>query len=118
MRNDGSSPTFVNTTVHANAASSGAGLYGVFATATLTNSIVWGNDGAEITDAFGASTTASRSIIDGGWPGAGNLADDPQFVGPADLRLQPASPARDAADTDSAAKFADDMAVAARELGF
>lgn len=62
--------------------------------ATVINSIFWGNLPNEIEGAV----TVSHSDVQGGFPGTGNIDQDPQFVdmGAFDLRLAPCSPARDA----------------------
>ncbi|MCO6480806.1 MAG: right-handed parallel beta-helix repeat-containing protein, partial [Phaeodactylibacter sp.] len=62
--------------------------------ANLTNCILWNNTQEIITD--NPSTTAAYSIIQGGYPGPGNIDIDPLFVSPTDLRLQACSPAIDA----------------------
>jgi hypothetical protein len=64
---------------------------------TLTNCILWANPPVPIDESGNAVTTATYSDIQWGFPGAGNIDANPQFVGPvADLRLQPGSPCIDA----------------------
>lgn len=101
IHNDGSTTSWINTVVAGNTGASGAGVYSVFANTTMTNSILWGNSGAAIEDAFGGSTNVTHSVVEGGWPGVGNLVSDPLFEGAADFRLQAQSPARDLADSGS-----------------
>jgi len=62
----------------------------------VTNSILWDNDW-EIVNAGTAATTATFSIVQGGYSGTGNLSSSPLFVdaGNGDLRLQSGSPAVD-----------------------
>jgi hypothetical protein len=70
----------------------------------LVNAIVWDSAPAP----FVGSIDVSYSAVEGGWPGAGNITTDPQFVDPLgldglagteddDLRLWPDSPAVNAA---------------------
>ena len=72
----------------------------------VANSIVWGNDGAQV----GGNITATYSCIQDGWPGTGNTSSDPLFADPNgpdndsgtlednDYRLASGSPCVDAAD--------------------
>ena len=65
-------------------------------TATVSNSIIWGNSGAAILD--GGQTTATFSDITGAPVGTGNIDVDPIFAAPlaGDFTLMPLSPAIDA----------------------
>lgn len=65
----------------------------------VRNSIVWQNPGTPIQAAAG-TLEIEWSNVEGGFPGIGNIAVDPQFVDPAqgDYRLQPSSPMVDAGD--------------------
>ncbi len=78
----GSHPVFANCTIVNNSATSGHG-GGLFidlnATATFTNTIFWGNGPDEIEIGAG-SVNISYSDILGGWPGIGNIDDDPLFM--------------------------------------
>jgi parallel beta-helix repeat protein len=47
-------------------------------TATVVNSIVWGNGSALNLDAL-STVTVTYSDVEGGWPGEGNIDDDPLF---------------------------------------
>jgi hypothetical protein len=62
---------------------------------SVANSILWANSGAEL----GGSSWAVYSCIEGGAPGAGNIADDPQFTNLAlnDVTLALGSPCIDGA---------------------
>ncbi|MBM4459004.1 MAG: hypothetical protein FJ011_14795 [Chloroflexi bacterium] len=108
------SPWIVNATFGWNRASSqGGALYNVYAaTPTVRNSILWGNyapDGDAIYLDGSSFISVAYSLVDGGWPGAGNLDADPLFMdadgadnlyGTADddLRLRRDSPALDIGD--------------------
>jgi len=80
---------------------------------TLENCILWNNT-ASVSDPqiFGATTIATYSCVEGGWPGTGNISTDPLFVDPDgvdntvgtdddDLRLQSGSGCIDAGDNDA-----------------
>lgn len=109
---------------------------------SIVNSIFWGNTAPEIPDIFGmdlTTTSVRHSMIEGGYPGEGNLASDPLFVdvdGPDDQpgtpddapRPGPGSPAIDAgdrtalaeaytADLDGRARAVDDPATADTGIG-
>jgi hypothetical protein len=71
-------------------------------TLEVKNSIVWGNDGGQIMTSY-APALVTNSLVQGGYPGTGNLDSDPLFVSPipnsnapatgGDYRLQVNSPA-------------------------
>ncbi|MES2647048.1 MAG: choice-of-anchor Q domain-containing protein [Bacteroidota bacterium] len=77
----------------------------------ITNSIIWGNSGS-ITRNL---ATVTNSIVQGGYPGAANLDQDPLFVGqPAivfgatgNLHLTPCSPAIDAGNDAATTSMTD-----------
>ncbi len=54
------------------------GMYNTGGLAGVTNSILWRNTDSQI----GGPATVSCSGIEGGWPGEGNIDDDPLFVYP------------------------------------
>ncbi|MCB0577756.1 MAG: hypothetical protein KDD10_00400, partial [Phaeodactylibacter sp.] len=93
-------PTLTNCTFFGNTASLGGAIAANLRSTNniLTNCILWGNGGE--TANFDGQTTISYSIVQGGYPGTGNLNVDPLFVDPAagDFQLQPCSPAIDAGD--------------------
>ncbi|MEM1451323.1 MAG: right-handed parallel beta-helix repeat-containing protein [Planctomycetota bacterium] len=96
---NGSQGAFVGCTIVDNeAAIRGGGIFVSGGPVTITNCIVFGNiapfTGTQI---FGNAPT-SHSIVEGGYPGAGNLDVDPMFVDRVngDLRLASGSPAIDA----------------------
>jgi hypothetical protein len=64
---------------------------------TIFNGILWGNVPDQIAD-IAQNTTVKFSDVEGGWPGTGNINDDPLFVDPAndDYRHSAGSPCIDA----------------------
>ncbi|MGD2111414.1 MAG: choice-of-anchor Q domain-containing protein [Phycisphaerae bacterium] len=100
-------PTLVNCTFAANLTPVANGRALAFASsepfspsnAVLTNCILW-NDGLEILSLDGSTITITHSDVLGGWPGDGNIDEDPQFVDPDgdDFRLSIDSPCIDAGD--------------------
>ncbi len=69
-------------------------LFGTDSNGTITNSILWGNSGPEIQVNSG-SPEVSHSDVQGGWPGTGNIDEDPLFVGGGDYHLTADSPCID-----------------------
>ena len=71
------------------------------AASTLVNCILWGNSGYNGQQIDGTSTSNVKySLLQGGYPGVGNLSTDPQFSSAAtgDFHLQAGSPAINAGD--------------------
>jgi len=67
----------------------------------ITNTILWDNSAPEIyVSVGGGEPTVTYSDVTGGWPGTGNIAEDPLFVYPdqSDYRLQWGSPCIDTGD--------------------
>ena len=62
----------------------------------VVNSILWQNGWAQLSSS--GTLTVTYSDVQGSYPGAGNIDEDPLFLGIArgDLRLRPGSPALDA----------------------
>ncbi len=96
-------PTFINCTITGNVASNAASAGGiachgpVCATrATLTNCILWGDIPREVLKCSPAELTYCD--IEGGWPGEGNIADNPLLN--ADYQLHSGSPCIDAGTND------------------
>ncbi|UCE60006.1 MAG: hypothetical protein JSU63_21505, partial [Phycisphaerales bacterium] len=99
-----------NCTISGNSANYGGGIFSHSSTATLSNSILWGNQPQEVYIHSGNAVAATYSDIQGDWPGDGNIDLDPLFVDPDgpdddpytwednDYRLSPFSPCIDAAD--------------------
>ncbi len=69
------------------AAEKGDGIYVATGEPSLAGCILWG-DGAEEIFVYEDEPSVSYSIIEGGWPGEGNLDQDPLFRSPSDPRLQ------------------------------
>lgn len=64
----------------------------------LTNSILWGDEGPEIEDSTG-TLAVTFCVVEGGWPGTGNIDEDPEFIDPdGDYHVGAGSPCIDAGD--------------------
>jgi len=86
------SPTIMNCTISQNRTdndgsitnASGAGIFCDSASATVINTIIWGNTANGVPNTIhlksGSSVSVSYSDIEGGWTGTGNIGSDPQFV--------------------------------------
>ncbi len=111
MRNEvRSHPIVTNCTFYANLASIGGGMRSNDdCNPTVENCVFWQNVPDQIDDLAASVTTATYSCIQGGWPGLGNIDEDPLFVDPIgpdgipgteddDLRLSPGSPCIDVGD--------------------
>ena len=119
----GGTATLINCTFSRNTSSiSGGGIGISSSTTSATNCILWNNTPNEIED-FGGEMPLRYCNVQGGWPGTGNIDDDPLFVDPnnGDFRLQAGSPCIDAGnnwaivvltdiDLDGNPRFADDKA--------
>ena len=102
--------TVINSSFVGNSGSNGGGIVGLLGTHTeVYNSILWDNQGNDISLQGTATATVTYSLVEGGFAGDNILTDGPLFVdadGPDDvygtldddLHLQAASPAIDAAD--------------------
>ncbi len=117
---DGSQVNITNATFNGNLAEQGGAVYSDnYGDTILTNSIIWG-DGAvrpevplvEIYNVGGGQTSVNYSIVQGGYPGTGNLNSDPKLLSMVDpqtgdtthanMRLDPTSPAINAGDPNAA----------------
>ena len=103
-RSGGGTTTLINCTITDNTTGSN-GYGGVYnfnynndssgkGTITLTNNIIYGDRGGEISNSGEAAPIVSFSDIQGGYSGTGNINADPLFVNAAtgDLHLKPGSP--------------------------
>jgi predicted outer membrane repeat protein len=88
----------INSTIADNSSPAGGGLKSSGGSSTIANSIFWGN--VEQINSNGTSITASQSIVEGGFAGAGIMTADPLFSDSDanDYSLQACSPAIDAGD--------------------
>ena len=60
----------------------GGGVACMYGRPRLTNCILWGDTPDEIHEDPHSTTTVTRSDVQGGWPGRGNIDADPLFVDP------------------------------------
>ncbi len=78
--NEGGSPKIINCTFGKNTSTgNGGGIYNSESSAQVTNCIFWGDAPEEIHD-DDTSMTVTYSDVEGGYPGEGNISDDPHFV--------------------------------------
>ncbi len=95
--------TVRNCSFAGNVARSGGGgaVYADGSASSFENCVFWNNDPEPITFR-NDSPLITYSLVEGGWPGEGNIDLDPRFVDLAngDLHLLPDSPAIDAGDPD------------------
>jgi len=95
-----SNPSIVNCTFSDNAADYGGAVYlRDLNSPVIRNSILWNNTGNEI-HTYNSSPAVTYSDVREGWPGEGNIDEDPVFVDPLenDYRLAKRSPCIDAGD--------------------
>ncbi|MGD2108249.1 MAG: choice-of-anchor Q domain-containing protein [Phycisphaerae bacterium] len=91
--------SLVNCTFTMNHADDAGG--GIYGAPTVVNTILWNNrdrGGVDSSAQITGAASVSYSCVQGGWAGAGNLSDDPLFVGSAlgELTLSSESPCIDA----------------------
>jgi hypothetical protein len=79
----------INNTVYGNQAQNGGGIvFNSGSTSIVKNNIFWNNDakyGPQIKVHTGSVPVIEYNDVQGGWPGAGNIDDDPQFTDPDQL---------------------------------
>jgi len=99
-------PTLVNCVITGNTAGGDGG--GIVSNdgcvPIITNSVFWGNTPGEIRrTSKGGEPRVSYSDVQGGWPGDGNIDDEPMFVDPnnGDYHLTDGSPCVDAGDNEA-----------------
>jgi len=93
--------SIINCTIIDNLAhKDGGGITCENTTISCVNNILWGNSPQQIVENNNYTLTVSYSDIEGGWPGEGNIDENPQFVAPykGDFRLKSDSPCIDAGD--------------------
>ena len=96
-----SSPTITNCTLSRNSAGlQGGGIHSSDSSPTITNCILWDDDAPEGPEiyVFEGTPVVTYSDVQGGWPGAGNLALFPCFVDAilGDFHIETWSPCIDA----------------------
>jgi len=101
-----SSPILRNVTFISNSSTnSGGGMYNNDSSPTISDAILWGNMPSQIYNSYDSLTTVTYSDIEGGYPGTGNINEDPLLGDLADNggftqthSLGEGSPAIDAGD--------------------
>lgn len=113
--------TVRHTTLRGNVAGiQGGGIHVFFGPdPAVTNAILWANAPDQASGQPGAAVQITRSDVQGGYPGAGNINADPLHASVAalDFRLLAASPCRDAGSAAGAAGIATDLEGNPRILG-
>ena len=71
--------TVWNCTFRGDYAANGAGLFNYSSSASVKNSILWHTAGGEISNEGGSSAAVQYSIVRGGYPGTGNIPEDPML---------------------------------------
>lgn len=108
-----SNATLTNCTFKNNFANVGDALFNLDnSSASFANCIIWNGGTDEVINAGSGTVTVSYSDVEGGWPGATNIDDDPLFD---ELRLSSGSPCIDRGD-DSVVTAATDLDGHARIL--
>ncbi len=90
----GANATLTNCTMASNTANFGHALFCEDASPTLTNCILWSVDPNEIHVSSDSGPIVAHCDVQGGWPGDGNIDEDPLFVDPDsdDYHLSTGSP--------------------------
>jgi len=79
------SPPLINNLVTKNSAPEGGGIRCYYSSPTIVNCILWADSassGPEISVGSGCNPAVSYSNIEGGWPGEGNIDNNPLFRDP------------------------------------
>jgi hypothetical protein len=101
-----STASFTGCTIaHSRSGSYAIALRGGSCHPTFTNCIIWNDEvqPAEFNLVYGAQVTVSHSTVQGGWPGTGNISEDPLFVqdGSDDYTLRQISPCIDEGNNEA-----------------
>jgi hypothetical protein len=110
VASDASNPHLVNCTIADNTALYGGAVAGITqyleSFALIDNCILWNNNPNAI-EVLNGVITANHSNVHGGWPGVGNISQDPDFVDPAggDYGLRALSPCIDAGNCNALPPF-------------
>ncbi len=99
MFNEDSSPFVSDCTFTQNEGDTGVIYNTTGSSPTLANCILWNNPWGGAIEGPG-DPVVEYSVVEGGWPGVGNINANPSFVDPQnnDYRLSPGSPCIDAGD--------------------
>lgn len=114
-----SEATVTNCTISGNTATNeGGGIYSIMDSNPLfTNCILWNNSAPVDKEVYYTTSLTPRiwySDVEGGWPGTGNIDEDPLFVGGGDYHLTASSPC---IDTGTDAGVIEDMDCETRPYG-
>jgi parallel beta-helix repeat protein len=99
-----SSPVLTNNTLYQNKAdSTGGGIDCSDASFGITNTIFWKNEAPISPQIHGVNPIVTYCDVEGGWPGAGNIDEDPLFFNPStgDFRISKDSPCRNIGDNNA-----------------
>jgi hypothetical protein len=102
---DACSLTLTNNSLHGNMAlSSGGGIFCDASSVTVSNTILWNDTAPSGPEIEATSITVAYCDVQGGWPGTGNIDEDPMFVDPAtgDFHLDMDSPCLEKGDNGAA----------------
>ncbi len=113
----GSNPHIINTTFSGNTAGQGGATMNNESGPVITNTIIFGNSSG-IEDVL-STPVVTFSLVQGGYPGEGNIDADPLFVNAAggDYHLQDCSPAINSGSNAAASGLATDLDGEARIKG-
>lgn len=99
-------PTITDNTFSRNWGGRGGAIDCSSSSPTITDCILWGDTSPAASEIYvwsGSPPTVSYCDVQGGWPGTGNLDEDPLFIGPEkeDYQIRWHSPCIDAGDPNS-----------------